>query len=214
MFVLHDVSAQTFNDEERALQLALRPLIDNGDCHFAAAVTSLVQSLLEGRTDCPISLWCWKNLVCGGDDCRLACDGSHPQNYDCDKRKCGCSCLCETLPASGTGAAERPCNKTDLDVPPAFRNDVLRSKQALIGCGGGFHQECSQPYSPVANWVEDADVTLNDEEQQMAIWMRRPQLRALPTSALLSGVVITNKPLVGCERLMRPRLFGENHCVD
>ena len=55
MFVLHDVSAQASNDEERALQLALKPLIENGDCRFVAAVTSLVQSLLEGRTDCPIS---------------------------------------------------------------------------------------------------------------------------------------------------------------
>ena len=59
-----------------------------------------------------------------------------------------------------------PANKIDLDAPPAFRNDVLRSKQVLIGCGGGFHQECSQPYSPVAKWMEDADVTLNDEGQQ------------------------------------------------
>ena len=59
-----------------------------------------------------------------------------------------------------------PANKTDLDVPPAFRNDVLRSKKVLIGCGGGFHQECSQPYSPVAKWIEDADVALNDEGQQ------------------------------------------------
>ena len=59
-----------------------------------------------------------------------------------------------------------PASKTDLDIPPAFRNDVLRGKQVLIGCGGGFHQECSQPYSPVAKWMEDADVTLNDEGQQ------------------------------------------------
>ena len=59
-----------------------------------------------------------------------------------------------------------PANKTDLDVPPAFRNDVLRSKKVLIGCGGGFHQECSQPYSPVAKWIEDADAALNDEGQQ------------------------------------------------
>ena len=28
-----------------------------------------------------------------------------------------------------------------LDVPPAFRNDVLRNKEVMIGCGGGFHQE-------------------------------------------------------------------------
>ena len=31
-----------------------------------------------------------------------------------------------------------PANRTDLDVPPAFRNDVLRSKKVLIGCGGGI----------------------------------------------------------------------------
>ena len=59
-----------------------------------------------------------------------------------------------------------PASKTDLDIPPAFRNDVLRGKQVIIGCGGGFHQECSQPYSPVAKWMEDADVALNDEGQQ------------------------------------------------
>ena len=55
MFVLHDVSAQASSDEESALRLALNPLIANRDCHFVAAVTSLVQSLLEGRSDCPIS---------------------------------------------------------------------------------------------------------------------------------------------------------------
>ena len=54
-------------------------------------------------------------------------------------------------------------NRTVLDIPPAFRNDVLRSKQVIIGCGGGFHQECQQPYSPVASWMEDTDVALNDE---------------------------------------------------
>ncbi len=35
-----------------------------------------------------------------------------------------------------------------------------------IGCGGGFHQECSQPYSPVAKWMEEVDLALNDEGQQ------------------------------------------------
>ena len=32
-----------------------RPLVKNADCHFLAALTALVQSILEGRTDCPIS---------------------------------------------------------------------------------------------------------------------------------------------------------------
>ena len=29
-----------------------------------------------------------------------------------------------------------------------------------------FSQECQQPYSPVASWMEDTDVALNDEGQQ------------------------------------------------
>ena len=54
-----------------------------------------------------------------------------------------------------------PANK----IPPTFRNDVLRRKQVLIGCEGGFYEECSQPYSPVAKWMDDVDA-LNDEGQQ------------------------------------------------
>ena len=61
---------------------------------------------------------------------------------------------------------KEPANRTALDIPPAFRNDVLRNKQVIVGCGGGFHQECQQPYSPVASWMEDTDVALNDEGQQ------------------------------------------------
>ena len=36
----------------------------------------------------------------------------------------------------------------------------------IIGCGGGFHQECTQPYSPVAKWMAEVDIALNDEGQQ------------------------------------------------
>ena len=59
-----------------------------------------------------------------------------------------------------------PASKTKLDVLPGFRNDVLRAKQVISGCGGGFHQECTQPYSPVARWMSDVDVALSDEGQQ------------------------------------------------
>ena len=37
------------------MKIALRPLIINKDGHLVAAVTSMYQSLLEGKTDCPIS---------------------------------------------------------------------------------------------------------------------------------------------------------------
>ena len=40
--------------------------------------------------------------------------------------------------------------------------------QVIIGSlsGGGFHQECSQPYSPVARWMREVDMALNHEGQQ------------------------------------------------
>ena len=59
-----------------------------------------------------------------------------------------------------------PASQTKLDVLPGSRNTVLRTKQVITGCRGGFHQECTQPYSPVARWMSDVDVTLNDEGQQ------------------------------------------------
>ena len=42
-----------------------------------------------------------------------------------------------------------------------------QTQQIVVpSCGGGFHQECTQPYSPVARWMADVDVALNDEGQQ------------------------------------------------
>ena len=43
---------------------------------------------------------------------------------------------------------------------------LRHTKQVIIGCGGGFHQECTQPYSPVARWMLEVDIALNDEGQQ------------------------------------------------
>ena len=33
-------------------------------------------------------------------------------------------------------------------------------------CGGGFQQECSQQFSPVADWMSSVDLFLEDEGQQ------------------------------------------------
>ena len=58
-FALRAVSASAsekeLTEEEGALLRAIRPLVRNTDCHFLAALTALAQSILEGRTDCPIS---------------------------------------------------------------------------------------------------------------------------------------------------------------
>ena len=178
MFVLRDVSAQTHSEEEYALRQALRPLIQNGDGHFVAAVTSMVQSLLEGRTDCPISgvFGAGKTLSAAAMIAGLLVMDPTLKIMIVTKENVAAHAFAKHFlrlgpPGSINSLVGRlvgyvelqkgPANKTDLDVPPAYRNDVLRGKQVLIGCGGGFHQECS-----VAKWMEDADVTLNDEGQQ------------------------------------------------
>jgi len=55
---------------------------------------------------------------------------------------------------------------TLLWTPPSNRNQVLRQKSLIIGCGGGFQQECGQPFSPVAEWMSTVDLFLEDEGQQ------------------------------------------------
>jgi len=39
---------------------------------------------------------------------------------------------------------------TPLDISLSNRNQSLRQKSLIIGCGGGLQQECGQPFSPVA----------------------------------------------------------------
>ena len=55
---------------------------------------------------------------------------------------------------------------TPLDIFPSNRNQVIRQKSLLIGCGGGIQQECSQQFSPVADWMGSIDLFLEDEGQQ------------------------------------------------
>ena len=36
---------------------------------------------------------------------------------------------------------------TALDIEPASRHEVIRSKRVIIGCGGAFRHECAIKYS-------------------------------------------------------------------
>ena len=170
-------------EEEEALALAILPLMRNSDCHFLATLTSLLQSVLEGKTDCPISgvFGAGKTRAAAAMIGGLLVMDPTLKVMVITKENAAAHAFTKhfeslMLPPSindkvgrlvgATELQKGPASKTNLDVPPKFRNDVLRSKQVIIGCGGGFHQECSQPYSPVAKWMEDVDVALNDEGQQ------------------------------------------------
>ena len=170
-------SASGLTEEEGALFQAIRPLVTNPDCHFLA-----VQSILDGRTDCPISgvFGAGKTRAAAAMIAGLLVMDPTLKVMVVTKENAAAHAFAKhieslQLPPSleekfgrlvGVTELEKgPASRTKLDVLPGFRNTVLRTKQVIIGCGGGFHQECTQPYSPVARWMSDVDVALNDEGQ-------------------------------------------------
>ena len=73
---------------------------------------------------------------------------------------------------------------TPLDIPPSNRNQVLRQKSLIIGCGGGFQQECGQPFSPVADWMSTVDLFLEDEGQQYGNMEEAASVARTPATCL------------------------------
>ena len=190
MFVLHEASAQTLNEEERALREALRPLVENKDGHFIAAVTALVQSLLEGRTDCPISgvFGAGKTLSAAAMIAGLLVMDPTLQIMIVTKENVAAYAFAKHflrlgLPDSINSLVGRlvgyvelqkgPANRTDLDVPPAFRNDVLRSKKVLIGCGGGYHQSVLSHTARLLNGLKRWTQLSTMKDNNMGTLMRR-----------------------------------------
>ena len=75
--------------------------------------------------------------------------------------------------------------KTRLDVESASRHDVLRSKQVIIGCGGGFRHECANRYSPVAQWMSEVDLASQDESQQYGNLDEAAAIARMPRKCLV-----------------------------
>ena len=73
---------------------------------------------------------------------------------------------------------------TPLDIPPSNRNQVIRQKSLLIGCGGGFQQECGQHFSPVADWMSSVDLFLEDEGQQYGNMEEAASVARTPATCL------------------------------
>lgn len=169
--------------EEKSLKASLLPLVQNKDGHFLATLAALILSLLEGKTGCPLS------GVFGAGKTRAAAAiiagliavdptlkimvltkenvASHAfaehvirlNLPDCVENKFGRMVGYMALQNNSTG-------RTRIDIESASRHDVLRSKQVIIGCGGGFRRECANKYSPVAHWISEVDLALQDESQQ------------------------------------------------
>ena len=176
-------SCCTNNAAEEALMSAMYPLLCNPDEHVLSTIGSLVLALIEGRTDLPIS------GVFGAGKTRSAAIlvvgllvfEPNLNLMIFTKENVAAQAFAEhiealNMPPSITSKIGRlvgymelkknETNRTSLDVTCENRHDVLRQKKLLIGCGGGFQQECSQSYSPVARWITEIALTLTDENQQ------------------------------------------------
>ena len=162
---------------------AMYPLLCNPDEHVLSTLGSLVLALLEGKTDLPISgvfgagktrsaailvvglLVFEPNLnlmILTKENVAAQAFAEHIEGLNMPQ------CITSKI-SRLVGYMELKKNRTkgtSLDVTCENRHEVLRQKRLLIGCGGGFQQECSQSYSPVAQWITEVALTLTDESQQ------------------------------------------------
>ena len=170
------------NAAQVALHAAIRPLLRLEDGHVLATLSAVVLALCEGRTGLAIS------GVFGAGKTRSAAvllagllvfDPSLKLMV-LTKENIAAHAVAEHLVSLqmpdflqekmgrlvGYYEQNRKGSYTPLDILPPNRNQVIRQKSLLIGCGGGFQQECSQQFSPVADWMGSIDLFLEDEGQQ------------------------------------------------
>ena len=169
------------NEEQRTLRTALLPLIQLEDGHVLATLSTIVLALCEGRTGLAIS------DVFGAGKTRSAAallagllvfDPSLQLmvlTKEHRRHAVAEHLVSLQLPDHIQGKMgrlvgyyeqNRKGSYTPLDILPSNRNQVIRQKSLLIGCGGGFQQKSSQQVSPVADWMSSVDLFLEDEGQQ------------------------------------------------
>jgi len=169
------------NEEQEALRKALLPLIKLEDGHVLATISAIVMALCEGRTGVAISgvFGAGKTRSAAALLAGLLVFDPSLKLMALTKENVAAHAVAEhlvslNLPDSlqdkmgrlvGYYEQHRKGSHTPLDILPANRNQVIRNKSLLIGCGGGFQQEIGQPYSPVADWVSSVDLFLDDEGQ-------------------------------------------------
>ena len=195
-------------DDEEQLGRALMPLVHNRDGHFLATLSALLLSLLEGKTDCPISgvFGAGKTRAAAAIISGLITVDPSLKIMILTKENVASQAFAEhiigfSLPTwierkfgrlvGFMALQNQTTSSTRLDVPTAHRHDVLRTKQVIIGCGGGFRHECASKYSPM-------------RVKTMGIWTKQQPLPVYRAIAWCFGLVTIVKLRAVSENPLRP----------
>ena len=172
------------DDEELAsYKKACKDIRQQNDGRFLSMVTSLVLAIITGRTDLCVSgvFGAGKTraaaaLIAGLMIMEPALNLMVMTKENTAAKAFADHLLSLQLPDTVYARAGRivgfmetkkgASHQTILDIAQAKRNDVLREKKLLIGCGGGLQQESQQRYSPVKAWIATVHLALLDEAQQ------------------------------------------------
>ena len=177
--------------------MALLPLLRLEDGHVLATLSAIVLALCEGRAGLAISgvFGAGKTRSAAALLAGLLVFDPSLQLMVLTKENVAAHAVAEHLVSLqlpdhiqgkmgrlvGYYEQHRKGSYTPLDIPP---NQVLRQKSLIIGCGGGFQQECGQPFSPVAEWMSTVDLFLQDEGQQYGNMEEAASVARTPATCL------------------------------
>ena len=167
-----------------------------------ATVSALLLSLVEGKTDCPISgvFGAGKTRAAAATIAGLITVDPSLRIMVLTKENVASQAFAEhilrlELPPSVEALFGRlvgymalhngTTRETKLDIPSASRHDVIRSKRVIIGCGGGFRHECACKYGPMQEWMAEVDVALQDESQQFGNLDEASAIARMPRKCLI-----------------------------
>ena len=158
-------------DHEEQIRQAPQPLVHNRDGHFLVTLSALLLSLLEGKTDYPISLvfGAGKTSAAAAKIIIVTKENLAPQAFTEHIIALSLATWLENKIGRLIGFMalhNQTMGTTKLNIPSALRHKVIGSKRVIIGYGGRFRYECASKYSPVAQWMSEVHLTLHDESQQ------------------------------------------------
>ena len=203
-------------DDEEQLRRALMPLVHNRDGHFLATLSALLLSLLEGKTDCPISgvFGAGKTRAAVAIISGLITVDPSLKIIILTKENVASQAFAEHiiglfLPTwierkfgrlvGFMALQNQTTSSTRLDVPTAHRHDVLRTKQGIIGCGGGFRHECASKYSPM-------------RVNSMGIWTKQQPLPVYRAIAWCFG--LGRSPKIHCGQEIQTKAAAETCSLE